>query len=261
MNIARETVSPRKAMLWLKNNVRNRPLSQLLVKNYAAAMKDGAWMLNGDAIRFNCNGDLIDGQHRLAACIKSDTPFECYVIRGLQHEAFDTIDQGRRRSLSDVFARDGYKNYKTLAAATRWFWLYGRGFKCFGETLRPDKAHELIEANPSLHHAADAALRLYREQRLVNPGLLAFLIFVTGQSDQDKADTFWASAITGQDLTKGSAAHLLHKRLVANATAVARLHVNTIAAIGIKAWNAYITKTPIATLRWSENEEFPTVKN
>lgn len=99
VNITKESITPKKAAEWLKRNVANRPLSQRTVTNYATAMADRAWKLNGDSIRFNGSGDLIDGQHRLTGCVKAGVPFDSYVIRGLDHDAFDTIDQGRRRTI------------------------------------------------------------------------------------------------------------------------------------------------------------------
>lgn len=261
MNITKDTVTPKKAMEWLKRNVHNRPLSQTTVGQYAKAMQQSAWKLNGDAIRFNGNGDLIDGQHRLAGCIKAGVSFESYVIRGLDHDAFDTIDQGKRRSIADVFARDGYKNYSTLAAATRWHWLYAKNFKRFGESMRPDEAHDIIEENPSLHHAAALAMKMYQQQKLMQPGLLAWLIFETGKEDQDRADKFWSSAILGEGLVKDTPAHRLHKRLVGNVAAYAKLTGSTVAAISVKAWNAYVSRKPTGVLKWVEGEDFPTIKH
>jgi hypothetical protein len=82
VNISKETVTPKKAMEWLKRNIANRPLSPVTVNNYARAMSDRAWKLNGDCVRFNGNGDLVDGQHRLTACVKSGQSFETYIVRG-----------------------------------------------------------------------------------------------------------------------------------------------------------------------------------
>jgi hypothetical protein len=270
MNIAKETVTPKKAMQWMKCNVTNRPLSKATIKQYATAMQQGAWKLNGDSICFNCNGDLIDGQHRLAACIKVGCSFESYVIHGLDHQAFDTIDQGKRRTIADVFARDGYKHYKILASATRWTWLYQSGMTIVigrdivmkeHSALRLDEAHELIEANPSLHHAADLACVLHRQQKLMKPGILAFLIHETGRSGQDRADNFWTRVIVGENLTKGQASHLLHKRLVEDSQSnTVKLPPVVLIAMAIKAWNAEMSGKHMGVLKWLEEEDFPLIK-
>ena len=43
MQLSRETVTPKKAMEWLKRNVHNRPLSDSLVRTYVTTMKAGSY--------------------------------------------------------------------------------------------------------------------------------------------------------------------------------------------------------------------------
>lgn len=250
-------VTPKKAGEWIQRNVNNRPVRRSRVDLYAGAMKSGAWKLNGDAIRFNGNGDLIDGQHRLLACISCGVPFETYVVHGIEHDAFDTIDQGDKRTTADVFSRHGYKHYTMLSAATRWVWRYEGQMHRHG-AMRSDEANDIIERHPALHTATQKASEKGRNG-LINPGLLAFLDYWTGQKDQDRADKFWLSVAEGDGLEKGTAAYLLHKRLVSNLASVAKLDPTTIAALCIKAWNAFVTKKPCGTLKWGEQEEFPTI--
>jgi hypothetical protein len=264
VNVSKETITPKKAMEWLKRNVQNRPLSQSLVNHYGKAMAVGEWKLNGDTIRFNGNGDLIDGQHRLTACVHSGKSFESYVIRGLAHDAFDTIDQGRKRTIGDVFARQGYKHYITLASAVRWLWVYeniqaGKP-NVFRETIRADQANDVLEKHPALHAAVEKARRFGGgKQKLIHHGALAFLIYYTGQKDEARADEFWSAVVESAGLKRESPAYLLNKRLIANLGSVAKLNGETITALAIKAWNAFRTNKPCGTLKWSDGEEFPKI--
>ena len=261
MNVKQETITPKKAMQWLQRNIRNRPLSPSTIGHYAKAMKAGAWKLNGDSIRFNGNGDLIDGQHRLHACIKSECSFPSYVVHGLDHDAFDTIDQGKKRTISDVFARDGYKHYTTLASAVRWLYQYQIGMGVRYSPLRPDEAHDLIEANPAIHTAVDLARRLCGHQKVIHTGMLAFLIYESGREKPEKAEAFWGSAVTGENTTKGDAASTLHRRLVSNLGSAAKLPANTIVALSIKAWNCHLSGKPCGILKWIESEDFPVFRH
>jgi hypothetical protein len=258
MNIAKETVTPRKAMEWLKRNVNNRPLSKVQVDHYARAMAESQWKLNGDSIRFNGNGDLIDGQHRLHACVQAGKSFDSYIVRGLEHDAFDTIDQGTKRSIGDVFARQGFVHYKSLAAACRWLYIYRNGM-LGRRKLRPDEANKIIAENPGLHDAMHIAVQLYADKRLLNPSSLAFLIYECGQVDPDKSLAFWTAVCVGEGLTKGEPAHQLQRRLIQNLSSVAKLHNNTVTALAIKAWNAHRTRKPLGVLKWMSEEPFPTI--
>jgi len=48
------------------------------VKRYAEDMAKGNWKLNGETIKVTPNGQLLDGQHRLAGCVMSGVSFETY---------------------------------------------------------------------------------------------------------------------------------------------------------------------------------------
>jgi len=259
MNVTKEIVTPKKAMEWLKRNVANRPLGVKRVGFYARTMTDGAWKLNGDTIRFNGNGDLIDGQHRLSACVKADVSFETYVVRGLEHDAFDTIDQGKSRSIGDVFARQGHKHYIKLASAARWLWMRDNNCMPRGSeklTFRADHANEIIAKYPTLHHCVALASGL--RNNLLNPGVLGFLFFQSIEScGEDVAVAFWNRTLLADGLKRGTPEYLLHSRLVSNLTSVAKLNSDTIVAITIKTWNAHKTGKNQGVLRWSNNEPFP----
>lgn len=261
MDAKKQIVTPKKAAEWIKRNVNNRPLSQGTVAQYARAMGHGAWKVNGDAIRFNGNGDLLDGQHRLHACIKSGKSFETYVISGLEHDAFDTIDQGKKRTIGDVFSRQGYKHYSTLAAAVRWIWIYENlaadAKSCRTPfPVRPDEANEVLEKHPAVHAAVEDA-RKFASCRMIHPGLLAFLVYYTSIADEHLSKLFWQGVCDSTGLKKGDAAYLLNKRLRENISATTTLPTETIAALCIKAWNASYLDKPLGTLKWHSDELFP----
>lgn len=262
MQVQKETVTPRKSMEWLKRNVCNRPLSKKWVDGIAEAMTDGVFRFNGDTIRFNGNGDLIDGQHRLTACVQSGKPFEAYIVRGLEHDAFDTIDQGRKRTTADVFARQGYKHYTRLAAAVRWLWLY-ENFLSLGSSgqprpIRSDEANDILEKHPAIHAAVEKSSTLARA-KLINPGLLSFLIYFTSQKEEEKAVAFWSGVVESSGLKKDTPGYLLNKRLISNLGSQAKLHETVIAALAIKSWNSFRSGKPCGTLKWQSDEEFPTI--
>src|SRR5688572_11095199 len=119
-----ETITPETAKAMLAQNTRNRHLRSKHVQHLAEAMRGGRWTMNGDTIRFNGNGELIDGQHRLAAVIESETPITTAVIRGLDFAAFDTIDTGAKRMAADALTIDGESSSLLLAASIGWHWRY-----------------------------------------------------------------------------------------------------------------------------------------
>ena len=116
------TITPEIAESYLQHNINNRPLKPKTVEKFAFSLSQGQWVQNGDTIRFDLEGTLIDGQHRLKAVVKAQMPLvDQPVVRGLPLEAWRTIDDGTRRTDADVLARCGIKNAAGLAALAKVF--------------------------------------------------------------------------------------------------------------------------------------------
>lgn len=97
-----ERISPSLAIAYLKANKNNRNVREKVVDAYAREMLAGNWVLQHQGIAFNANGDLVDGQHRLRAIIKSGCTVCMTVTRGLPAECVTGIDVGAKRAYQDV---------------------------------------------------------------------------------------------------------------------------------------------------------------
>jgi hypothetical protein len=84
-----------------KNNLSNRNLSGSRVDAMVADMLSGNWHLTHQGIAFDDDGNLLDGQHRLAACVKSNVSFKSMVTRGMSKDACIAVDNTRPRSIVD----------------------------------------------------------------------------------------------------------------------------------------------------------------
>lgn len=102
-----EKITPQRAAEYLKCNKVNRLISHETINKYADDMKNGAFQCNGEAIKFNKSGDLVDGQHRLRAIIKSGVTVEILVIRGVD-DSVSIYDLARSRSPLDSLIIEGY---------------------------------------------------------------------------------------------------------------------------------------------------------
>lgn len=99
VEITREIITPEIAKAMLEGNTRNRAPSKRHVLQIAAAMRAGTFHFTGDPIRIAQSGLLIDGQHRLNACIQADASFDTMVIRNLPESAMIAIDGGKARTV------------------------------------------------------------------------------------------------------------------------------------------------------------------
>jgi len=114
-------VTPQIAREWLKRNRVNRRLSKPLVSRFQREMRANQWIENGETIKFNLDGDLIDGQHRLYAVIAANMPVKLMVAENLScsEKTIFTIDNGRPRSATDSIHIAGLKYSSHLAALVR----------------------------------------------------------------------------------------------------------------------------------------------
>src|SRR5258706_465606 len=120
-----EVVSPRMAEEWLKTMKSNRPQSDAMVYEYATSMQAGKWAVKGEAIKFDKDGGLFDGQHRLLGCTISGKSFKTYVIRGIPDaNAFATVGVGKLRTHGDIFHLDGYSDYFVASGIASILYFY-----------------------------------------------------------------------------------------------------------------------------------------
>lgn len=79
-----EDITPEKARAYLSLSGGNRPLAQARIKGLAAAIANGTWEPTLDAIKFDLDGRLLDGHHRLHACVAAGATFRTIVLRDVE---------------------------------------------------------------------------------------------------------------------------------------------------------------------------------
>ena len=95
-------VDPALALAWLQRNIAtNRPMRPTVVENYADEMRRGEWHLTHQGIALDIDGNLIDGQHRLAAVIKANVIVPMMVTVNAPRASFVALDGGVKRTLAD----------------------------------------------------------------------------------------------------------------------------------------------------------------
>ena len=102
-----ELITPELAGEYLSLNLNlNRPHAPAQIERYAKAMLGGKWHESAPTtpIAFDWDGNLINGQNRLRAIIKSGVSLHFPVEMGHDPESFAYIDIGKTRDASDHFA-------------------------------------------------------------------------------------------------------------------------------------------------------------
>jgi len=114
-------IGPEEARRMLGNSAHfdNRNINKARVRNYAADMANGDWLVNGEPIIMDENAVVIDGQHRLHAVIQSGATVAFLIVEGVPREMARTIDQGLSRTLAHSMQMGGRKNAVLVVAAAR----------------------------------------------------------------------------------------------------------------------------------------------
>lgn len=203
-------VTPETASRWLKNNFRNRPVSDGVVAAYAADMAQGVWMPTHQGIAFNDRDELIDGQHRLMAVVKSRKTVRMMVTFGLKSKiegsamtTMDCVDRGRTRSVADQLKiQHGYKNGTQIAQVASAL----AGF-CHESIRRPSvdatlKIYELFKVEMDYVIANRSKLPGLR-----SAGVLAGFVFALAAQPEAIAKrsvaTMFVSLVWGDDVREG----------------------------------------------------------
>ncbi len=115
-------VTPALATQMLATSAGNRQIRSWHVDMLAAAQRRGEWKLTHQGAAFDWNGALRDAHHRLMACAQSGVTISMLVTVGLDPAAFDAVDQGVNRNLSDLTGWD-----KRVAEPLRLATIIARG--------------------------------------------------------------------------------------------------------------------------------------
>lgn len=227
-------ITPEIAAKWLHSNEKNRVKSQSVVREYARAMKESRWRLNGETIKLSPDGRLIDGQHRLQACVDSQCAFESYVVTGVDPDAFDTVDIGKKRSAGDIIGIDGVKNATSTASAVKWICAIREGLWHIGSIRMPaDETRLFLAAEPGVEASVQAIMV---SRSIIAPGMAGALHYLFSEKDEDAADKFFNDLGRGTNLAQGDAVLLLREKLIKERMNKTRLPQPEIAALCIRAW-------------------------
>lgn len=257
-----QMVTPEMATAWLSRNPNNRSLRQPRVLHLAQQMRDGEWALNGESIKFDLNGNLMDGQHRLAAVVRYGHPVQMLVVCGVDADAITTIDTGRARTLSDALKMDGERNCFELAASLILLWrMENKGMVGAGVWPSIQSSLKLLHDNPTIRQSLSAAQRVKSKIRC-RTSVLTVFHHLAAKADSDTADIFLGKLGDGTGLSTYDPIFRLREKLIANHGARLKMGQAEMMAITIKAWNYWRVGREVQQLTWKYRlgEEFPEIQ-
>jgi len=270
------TIHPKVAEQILQAKASNRAISRSTVSMYAKFMTDGCWILNGQPIIFSDNV-LIDGQHRLSACVKSRIPLEALVVEIGDRRAFRTLDQGKRRSGADVLGIDGYTNTSVLYSALCILEKIARdgelGYNQTGGSAKVTIANHEIDSIVTKYPGIEESTKLARtfvkglKTRVGPIAVLHYLLRQTeleyapfGDKDASSfADQFMDTLATGMGLQKGDPILYFRNALIKRISEKEKTAPHYIIRGGILTWNNWIRNKKVTKFVLKADPRIPSV--
>lgn len=248
----------------LQFNTRNRDLRQGHVETLARDMAAFRWRFTGDPVRFDLNGQMIDGQHRLTAILVAKVTLPTLIVWGLPEDAQDVIDTGMGRTMRDVLSLAGHQYSAQEAALLRQVHMWdaeaglaaasgrGRGGKATHSEL-----NEVHRANPDVSTAVQHVAINHQLRKVLGATPAAFCWLILNRIDSYGCEEFLDAIANGTGLVEGDARLVLRNQILSGySTTKGRALIGWV----FKAWNAWRKNTKVKQIKWTTAEAFPIPK-
>lgn len=240
------TMTPEWAERLLATNLNNRTISKNAVNAMARDMEAGHFMLNGESIKLDEHGQLVDGQHRLTACVLAGVSFDTWLTEGLTRADLLTLDRGRPRGAGDnLMIAYGVKAGRQVAATIRNMVIFAKQDLSANPTASEIK--EIMDAHP---HVVDSAT-LTGNVSPARPSVLAAIHYIGGHFHHlpEQADAFVHVFRTGLPEYEGDAAHALRELLLKEKARGIRGTNLRHYALMANAWEKFSQRVPVRSAR------------
>ncbi len=270
-------IYPHEAEMVLDGQIKNRPISRKTVRRYALAMKQNKWILNGESIIFS-EGKLIDGQHRLRACMESKIPLTALIIEVGNPDSFRTLDQGKKRGNSDVLSIAGYTDTSNLAATLNILAHYDKTNGDMRNVVSPSGEIEGFDVEyyakkyEGVEHSIRFADKITKDLK-IRKSCVASMHYLIRRSEgthklknyPSRVDIFFEQVFAGIGLEKMSASLALRnsylKDLQVNKARKMDLTAKNIIKRGVICWNNWVDGITINRLKYSQDSPIPKIKS
>jgi hypothetical protein len=243
-------ITPAKAQKWLEEHQDvvnesglkslNRIINDNWVTELATHMKNGTFHENGETIKRAKSGRILDGQHRLWACVNAGVSFRCAVVEGFSdaeaEAAFITIDIGRAKKAGDFLAAEGGQYTNIVPPAARFVMSYN-------EHKSLTKKHmvstpDIVQWVRGHERMIDSAAFVSKHKTYAPLSVCAAWHYLMFEKNQEEAAKFIEDLETGAGLTKGDPVHAMRERLIqSKGSRINRINSTAVFALGLNMWN------------------------
>jgi hypothetical protein len=138
------TITPEEAAeLLTRCHPDNRTISGTRVRYLVDIINQGDFRLTNDMVCLDINGLVINGQHRLKACVVSGKPITVVFGTGYESKAMIDMDSGQHRTIDDSLRAAGVSNAEASRAKPIRYFAISTNF------------HQILSPNDAIRVAKD----------------------------------------------------------------------------------------------------------
>tara|TARA_B110000046_G_C12897899_1_gene357222 strand:+ start:40 stop:942 length:903 start_codon:yes stop_codon:yes gene_type:complete len=263
-------VTPKLAENYLRFNNKNRKLSSNNLQFLVNEMKSDRFIENGEAIVFDKNGYLKDGQHRLGAILRSGKSFFIPIVRGVNPLAMGTYDTGKNRSSGDVLELNGFKYSALISKFIVSISKYSEN-KCkasnsssgFNRRDRLTNQQVLQYCELNYDWLKDIVSKLATTHKRSNPKVLGvssicIIAYLIGGKRPSTEVYNFINYLIGSLRIQGTSSNYLYEKLYNARVNKESLNHYWVLGMSIKAWNYYIDGNPsVRFFKFDITQELP----
>lgn len=267
IKILKQEIGPGLATQLLKNNTINRPVSRANLKRIVMAMRDGEWQEDtGETLKFDKEGNILDGQHRLMAIVESGKSYEFMIIEGLNKSVFDVIDTGKMRSASDSLHILGVKSVVTVSGIIRRY-MYLESGKIYNKSNEAALSSNTKVVNEYQKQPKEwervtqkASVLNKQSNRLLSKPFIGAWYKYLYDNEPDECEVFFHKLMLGLGLTdQDDPIFLLRNMLLVNKNSDTKLTQFALNAYFIVTWNSSLQGIKYEKMPWKYGDEVPKV--
>lgn len=257
------TIKPTEAAMMLENLFEGqRKVRESHVLRLTEDMRLGRFRLSPDALLI-CKGKTANGQHRLAAVVRSGLAQKFLVMETDDTDLYEILDCGIGRTNGDVLRGVlSIDNVNQVAAIARLVCLYDKKLlgPIGGSAAKLGRLDIVRFAETHAVEIADviAFIRpLNTKSRLVSVTMMGAAMLIGQRRDPDKTASFVRAVFTGDD--PSSAAWAFRERMIRDVSGKSKLPGPYRFGLALKALKNYINGNQISVLKIVQGEAFPEV--
>jgi len=265
INFELKLITPDIARQYLSLNKNNRRIREPKIVQYVKDMLSGRWKEGtAECIKISNTGNILDGQHRLTAIVKSGMSIKMHVATGLDESVFSVLDTGKSRNAGDVFTIDNAKNSNVVPSIIAFYNQVSSGYKYHEHESTKPTNFMLLEMYNSdkafWDYVSKKSLGFYDDfSKVLPPSFIGGLYAIFYKVRPDIADSFFIQLCQGIAI-KNSTIGVLRNKYIADRISLRKLPRVAKLAYAIKAWNCYVQGYELKIIKFdSSKEELPLI--